>query len=216
MLKRLELYVDAALMSIPVATVLFAVAMMVPIRGGVKGAGGGSSFLGMLPLFAVLAGVLGVWLARLLHRDTTAEPLERENATKGLWGSAVAFVVAALLWVQNSTAGSDWRFVWMSVGVALLGVSLWLVYDSVRDIGKARVHKVLDALRFLVLAPLGVSLVAGLLSPASPGTDQDIGPYVVVITAYMLLVAVVAFFYDWFASTRGRAGLARSGPAPTA
>lgn len=217
MLKRMELYVDAALMSIPVSVLLLAMAAMVPRGGAIKGPRvGGSAFLDSLPLIALVAGVVAIWLARLLHRKTTVEQLEHKDATRGFWASIVAFAVAALLWIQNSTTGSEWRFVWMSVAVALLGAALWLIYDSIRDIGKARTHKVMDAIRLVVLAPLGVSLAAGLVSPASPGTEQDIGLYVVGITAYMLVVAVCAYAYDWFAGWRSRSRVARSGPAQTA
>jgi hypothetical protein len=217
MLKRMELYVDAALMSIPVSVLLLGLAMVVPIRGLTKGpGGGGSSFLGMLPLMALVAGVAAIWLARVVHRKTTAQVLEHQDETRGFWAAITALAVAALLWIQNSTTGSEWRFVWMSVAVALLGVSAWLIYDSIRDISKARTHKVMDAIRLMVLAPLGVSLVAGLVSPASPGTDQDIGMYVVGITAYMLLVAVGAFLYDWFAGWRSRSRVAHGGPAQIA
>lgn len=205
MLKRMEIYVDAALLSFPIALALFFVTIAMPgIREFLQKASIGAASVDLMYPIAAVAGILAVMLARVLHHRTDQEPLTKGQAINTSWIALGTVVLAALLAAQVFGAVTAWSWAWMILAVLLLALAVALIVDSVMDLVKPRIHRTIDILRIVFLLPLGASLLMSLIQPAEAGSDQDVAPWLFGVTAYMLMVALGSFVYDELMSWRGR------------
>jgi len=216
MLKRLEVYVDAALLSFAFALCAFlALAMgFARLLVGLVGTGVGGA-LGMVGPAAVVGAALAIWVSRVLHRRTTAEPMTREESAQVAWIALATAVAAPLLWTAYTAVGATSPAVWMAVAVLLLVLAVALAVDAVADLIRVREYLTLDVIRVLLVGLLGLSLVMSLIQPAQPGTDQDVSLYVVGITVYMLVVALLAFVWDEMVSWRKRSHTTQAPLSPS-
>jgi hypothetical protein len=103
----------------------------------------------------------------------------------------------------------------MALAVLLLALAVALLYDSIRDLVRDRVHKTIDGLRIVLLLPLGASVIMSLAQPGAPGSESDVGPWVLGVTIYMIVVALLAYGFDeyaaWRARTKGSSGQLAAG-----
>lgn len=205
MLKRLEVYADAGLFGFLCSTIAFLVLSMGPGRLMLQLLGGRLG--GMISMIgpAVLIGTaLAVWAAWVLHHRTTHEPMTREESVRMSWFALGAVALSAGAVTAWTAFGGTTIAVGILATVLLLALAVWLVADGVVDIFRAREHITIDIVRVLTLGLLGAALIASLISPAAPGTDADISPYLVIGSAYMTVVAVLMYGYDAFRSWRSR------------
>jgi len=201
----MELYADSAMLSFVIALVMFLGAFAV---GDVIGLRVGTPLLA--PVAMVGGGVLAVWVARLLERRTSGEPMSRAQAVKTMWvAGLVLLLAAALATIQYILAGTTvMAAIWVAVSIFVGAVALALGVDLVNDIIKTRAHIALDVVRFICLGVLGASWV-----PSAGSADT--GAWVVIVSAYMVAVALAAFAYDEFASWRARTKSAHGHMEPT-
>lgn len=215
-MKRIEVYVDSALVSLPVAMVLFLAFAMGPGRRVMTALSGGAlGTLAMIGPAAVLGGVLAIWFSRLLHHKDPHDPLTHDESVKAAWVALAAAVAAPVLWALQSAFGLSSPWVWMATSVVLLAVAAGLVVESIGDLVRRHMHIALDVLRLLILAPLVFAVVTSLAQPAQPGSGTEIGVWLVGGTAYMLLVALLAFGLDEIASWRTRSKQAQCHLSPS-
>ena len=205
MLKRLEVYADAGLLSFVCSTIVFVLLSMAarPLLAGSFGQGLGG-IISMVGPSALIGTAVAIWATWVLHHRTTLEPMTRDESVRMSWFALAAVVFAAAIVAAWTAIGTTTIALGVVGMVFLLAIAVWLVVDAVRDIFKTREHITIDIVRILALGLLGASLVAGLISPAVPGTDQDVTPYVVIGTAYMTFAALLTYGYDELVSWRKR------------
>ena len=152
---------------------------------------------------------------RLLHHKDPHDPLTHDESVKAAWVALAAAVAAPVLWALQSAFGLSSPWVWMATSVVLLAVAAGLVVESIGDLVRRHMHIALDVLRLLILAPLVFAVVTSLAQPAQPGSGTEIGVWLVGGTAYMLLVALLAFGLDEIASWRTRSKQAQCHLSPS-
>jgi len=186
-LKRMELYADAALLGFPCVLAVFALLVVIgPIRGSLQAA-----------VFSLPGGLLAIPIARLLHRSTTGKPLPRGDMGRVSLVALGAAAVAGLLGAAAFSASLP--VVWVTVSICVLAVAAAMVADAFYDLTRVREHKVLDVVRLLLIGLLGVSWLG---SGTEAAVGADVGPWVVGVTAYMLVIATAAAGLDLFLGWR--------------
>jgi len=217
MLKRLEVYADAGLLSLVCSSTVFVV-LSLALRGLLAGGFFGEGFGGLISMIgpSVLIGTaLAIWATWVLHHRTTLEPMTHEESVAMLWFALAAVVVSAALLAVWTAIGTTTVVVGIVGTVLLLAIAVWLVIDAVMDIFKAREHITIDVVRILTLGWLGASMAAYLVNPALPGADADVTPYVVLGTAYMTVAALLMYGYDGFTSWRKRTHITQAPLSPS-
>jgi len=217
MLKRLEVYADAGLLSFVCSTIVFVVLAMAarPLLAGPFGQSL-SGVISMIGPSALIGTAVAIWATWVLHHRTTLEPMTRDESVKMSWFALAAVVFAAAIVAAWTTIGPTTIAIGVVGMVFLLAIAVWLVVDAVMDIFTTREHITIDIVRVLTLGLLGASLVAGLISPAVPGTEQDATPYVVIGTAYMTVAALLTYGYDELVSWRKRTHATQAPLSPSA
>jgi len=176
MLKRMELYGDAALLSFPCALLVFAILLMTGVIRGSSTA-----------TIALVGGVLAIPLARLLHRSAARDPLPRDKMmSMSLAALGAALVAGALGAATFYLSGS---VLWVTVSILLLAITVAMVVDAIYDLVKVREHKIADVTRILLIGVLGASWLG---SGPVAAVSADTGPWVVGVTAILVLTAAVA------------------------
>ncbi|HET6352356.1 MAG TPA: hypothetical protein VFG89_09545 [Coriobacteriia bacterium] len=184
MLRRMELYADAALLSFPVSLVV--VLLGSRLRLG--------PMLDLAMVFVAIGGIIAVWAARMLHHRELHEELSRTTLMQtGFVALGIVLLAALLFYAGGGTSGNSPPALWYITGISVIGITFAMLWDAFADIVRGREHRVDDVIRILVIGLLGFSwLGAGL--PEAFGAD--IGPWVVAVTVYMLVVATAAFIWD--------------------
>ena len=141
---------------------------------------------------------LGIWVARILNRWRTRDPLTRAQ-TRGMTLAITAVVALAIatLWVQGEWVGSGWLQPSVILPILTGAVAAALLLDAVIDLTGARDHLVLDAVRMAALVGIGLALVA--MAHPEPEVLQAA---VYTFTLFSVVVAVVAVVCDVLASRR--------------
>lgn len=218
MMKRIEVYVDAALLSFVLSVAAVLVLSVLGRLLAMLTGGGQSVMVPMMIAIVVLSIAIGaglaIWIARVLHGRTVHDTMTAGDSRKVVLIAVTVAVAAPLLAGAYLAFGTTTPIVWLSVALLLMVLATALVVDAARDIVKPREHVGIDVVRVVLIGLLAASLVISMIQPAPLGSDQDVSPWVVWVTIALLVESLLAFGFDRFVSRGSRERHSRSSGLP--
>lgn len=183
MVRRLEMYGDAALLSFPLA--LAAILGLSALRLETQD--------WAVPSVAAIAAVLAIWMSRVLHH--VGQDVFPDRAVEVRLVELVGFGVAVLgaTWLVGVVAGPEHADMIASACVFFAGLALFA--DAVADALTTRVHLLLDTVRVLLVIAFQAAL---LVTPWGEALQASHSALWVGTASYLVGVAVIACMVDLF------------------
>lgn len=181
MVRRLEMYGDAALLSFPLA--LAAILGLSALRLETQG--------WAVPSVAAIAAALAIWMSRVLHHAGAEVLPGRADERRLVEVVGLGVLVLVATWVVGVVAGPEHADMIASACVFFAGLALFA--DAVADTLTNHVHLLMDAVRVLLVVAFQAAL---LVTPWGEALQASHAALWVGMASYLVGVAVMACAID--------------------